>query len=198
MDMVERVRAAILTALSHGNGYTTPTIGDMRGNWRNPRTGDMEFVDRVRIDGEFDLQDVARAAIAAMRRPTDEMAEFGLGCIGSDISEVRDMREAWGMMIDLAQTNDIFPKFKALVDEYAKANSLNGFSVRYAMFSGSIEGLMFYGRLPNGSLGGFEVSTKELRLNDGKWDAVLKSKIANAEWRSSLSTNTDPQEASSE
>jgi len=91
--MIERVEAAIVTALDAADI-------DGKGYAHIERNG--EF---VRIDGNFRTADVARAAILAMRGPTEEMAEAGKTAQDAeegDQATVEGVSAAFTAMIDKA------------------------------------------------------------------------------------------------
>lgn len=64
MTMVERVAKALYDKLDENQGSTV--AGD-------PSDG----IAMTTVDGRWDLRDIARAAIEAMRKPTAEMVEEG-------------------------------------------------------------------------------------------------------------------------
>ena len=91
MDMVTRVRAALLAALCKGEsglgGVGTAYVLDVSSD------GDDEVV----VDGYIDLSALARSAIAAMREPTEGMVNAGW--------KHSSARTAWQGMIDAALTS---------------------------------------------------------------------------------------------
>ena len=86
-EMIERVRAAILGAV-----------------------GDKVLLDEggeTLIDGYVDATAIARAAIEAMREPTEAMTAEGASCIDfhdlvSDEREIDEIASSWRAMIDTA------------------------------------------------------------------------------------------------
>jgi len=80
MDMVGKVRAALFAALCTGEsglgGAGTAYVLDVSSD------GDDEVV----VDGYIDLAALARAAIAAMREPSEEMLDVLHGEIEIDVN----------------------------------------------------------------------------------------------------------------
>lgn len=89
-EMVERVAAAIKSALqAHGE---TEYVGE------KPR-----LLNKTELQGDFDLHEVARAAIKAIREPTDAMREAGARPPFGEPGLSRDAStEVWQDMIDEA------------------------------------------------------------------------------------------------
>jgi hypothetical protein len=99
MDMVERVRAALVAELSKD---MTNCVSDYRAEG-----GD----DELFIDGNFNGSALARAAIAAMREPTEKMVRAGeKEFIASDVACCMEPAEdCWQAMIDAALTSSEKP-----------------------------------------------------------------------------------------
>jgi hypothetical protein len=86
--MVERVARAILADIKSCDSYVMP----------HADTGLMT------VDGHFDIADLARAAITALREPTEAMIRAGRIEIDGDDLGGSDAvaRDAWRAMIDAA------------------------------------------------------------------------------------------------
>jgi hypothetical protein len=97
MDMVERVRAALFDALQKQDsalgGPGTIYIRDISS----------DGADEVVVDGYVDLTSIAKAAIAAMRAPSEEMLEVYRRAFIS--GERFDGAKVYGAMIDAALTS---------------------------------------------------------------------------------------------
>ena len=100
MDMVERVTKAIYAALEkHQFGSHVGTLGDgMSAGY-------------TCLDGDFDLTAAARAAIAAMREPTEEMVRAGVRALNvanygmPEYGPEDEAEMAFSAMIDAALTS---------------------------------------------------------------------------------------------
>lgn len=79
VSMIERVAKAILSQATKNKSYA---IAEAQFDLTN-----------VMLDGHFDLKEIARAAIAALRVDISDMIEWR-------------MVEAWNAMIDAALTDD--------------------------------------------------------------------------------------------
>ncbi len=86
MNMIEKVAEAIYDAFELNNdrgGY----MGKYKGYFDENRTT---------IDGEFNLSKIAKAAIQAMREPTEEMLK-----VGQSVDDI-DLGTQYNFMIDAA------------------------------------------------------------------------------------------------
>lgn len=95
--MIDRVQDAIVQALrAYGRGEVM-SIGDH---------------DRLRgfheLNGDFDIRSAARAAIKAMREPTDEMVRAGAD--GSGEGSEACAEGAWSAMLDAALAEPTAPR----------------------------------------------------------------------------------------
>jgi hypothetical protein len=102
-EMIERVQAALRAALKRTDAWITDLdeegrdIADGLGETYNGRQG-------VVIDGAVLLDDLARAAIEAMREPTDAMSYSGSWAVGpgGDRAKKAELAKAYAAMIDAA------------------------------------------------------------------------------------------------
>lgn len=130
MDMVEKVARAIHAALEKERSGGV-FVGDFYQNC-------------TRLDGEFDLVDLARAAIEAMREPTREMVaaawydfkdspsgalveESSVGRSPNDL-KLDTAYEVWQAMIDAAVPRSL--NADTLVDVLAEMRSDEGFAIK--------------------------------------------------------------------
>lgn len=90
MDMVEKVRAALLAEMRKG---VTNCVSD----YREEGGGDEIF-----IDGHIDGRALARAAIEAMREPTEEMSVAALNVGLPEAGDPPLYELVWRAMIDAA------------------------------------------------------------------------------------------------
>ena len=94
--MVERVAKAMYEAFGRESEFV----------------GEYEFFDgATTLDGQFDLKEVARAAISAMREPTAGMSIAALSCeravnLASDGQFEISPKHYWQSMIDAALSED--------------------------------------------------------------------------------------------
>lgn len=93
-EVIERIACAIASDLKAQADASRGLI------FVNPRA--MEVLDGVTLDGVFDLLTVARAAIEAIRKPTDAMIQRGWQDGAGGWGEGEEIPDIWRAMIDAA------------------------------------------------------------------------------------------------
>jgi hypothetical protein len=89
-SMIERVARALY---ERARNPAAPAEGGYVSNDEPPYTT---------LDGKWNLSDMARAAIEAMREPTEAMVTAGGHAALDSVSQRADARDAWEAMIDAA------------------------------------------------------------------------------------------------